>query len=123
MDCAGDPTFVHREAWGNNGGARQTTKPKVSVRKTKDSKPQDVKKSVGVVVVGETTSLTGQFVGETHRVLKCTQTHPPANQYLKEHNPLVGSKGSDRKWDQSRASGIVPCLTPSLTDSITTTQQ
>ena len=26
---------------------------------------------------GETPSLTGEFVGETHRVLEHTQTHPP----------------------------------------------
>ena len=28
------------------------------------------KRSVGIVAVGETPSLTGEFVGETHRVLK-----------------------------------------------------
>ena len=25
---------------------------------------------------GETLSLTGEFFGETHRVLECTQAHP-----------------------------------------------
>ena len=38
---------------------------------------------MGVAVVGETPSLTGEFVGETHRVLECTQTHPPRNQHQK----------------------------------------
>ena len=47
--------------------------------------------------MGETPSLIGEFVGETHRVLECTQTHPPGNQHLKEHNPPVGREGSDRK--------------------------
>ena len=33
--------------------------------------------------VGETPSLTGEFVGETHRVLELTQNHPPRNQHQK----------------------------------------
>ena len=77
------------------------------MQETEDSKPLAEKKSVGVVVVGETPILTDVFTGETHRVLKCTQTHPPVNQHL-----LVESKGSDGKWDESGASGIVPFLTP-----------
>ena len=32
---------------------------------------------VGVEVAGETPSLRREFVGETHRALECTQTHPP----------------------------------------------
>ena len=32
---------------------------------------------------GETPSLRGEFVAQTHRVLECTQTHPPWNQYQK----------------------------------------
>ena len=32
---------------------------------------------------GETLSLTGEFFGETHRVLECTQNHPPGNQHQK----------------------------------------
>ena len=38
---------------------------------------------MGVVVAGETPSHTGEFIGETHRVLKSTQTHPPVNQHQK----------------------------------------
>ena len=38
---------------------------------------------MGIAVVEETPSLTGEFVGETHRVLECTQTHPPSNQHQK----------------------------------------
>ena len=38
---------------------------------------------MGVVVVAETLSLTGEFVGETHSVLENTQTHPPGNQHQK----------------------------------------
>ena len=48
-------------------------------------KPQNLwmEKPVGVAVVGETPSLTGEFVGETHEVLECTQTHPPRNKHQK----------------------------------------
>ena len=35
------------------------------------------------VAVGETPSLTKEFIGETHRVLECTQTHLPRNQHQK----------------------------------------
>ena len=42
-----------------------------------------MKKPVGIEVAGETPSLTGEFVGETHRVLESTQTHPPRKQYQK----------------------------------------
>ena len=38
---------------------------------------------MGFAAVGETPSLTGEFAGETHRVLECTQTHPPENQHQK----------------------------------------
>ena len=34
-------------------------------------------------MVGETPSLTGEFTGETNRVLECTQTHPLGNQHQK----------------------------------------
>ena len=60
---------------------------------------------MGVEVVRETPSLTGEFVGEAHRVLESTQTHPLGNQHLKGHNLLVGT---DRKWDEGQASSIVP---------------
>ena len=34
---------------------------------------------MGIAVVGETPSLTGEFSGETHGVLDHTQAHPPGN--------------------------------------------
>ena len=34
-------------------------------------------------VVEKIPSLTGEFVGETHRVLEYTQNHPPWNQHQK----------------------------------------
>ena len=38
---------------------------------------------MGVAVVGETPSLTGESAGGTHGVLGYTQTHPPGNQHQK----------------------------------------
>ena len=35
---------------------------------------------MGIEVAGETPSLTGEFIGETHSVLEHTQTQPPVNQ-------------------------------------------
>ena len=32
---------------------------------------------------GDTPSLTGEFIGETHRVIELTQYHPPWNQHQK----------------------------------------
>ena len=43
------------------------------------------------MAVGETPSLTGESVRDTHGILEHTQAHPPWNQHLKVHNPLVGS--------------------------------
>ena len=57
--------------------------PSVPVRETKASKPLAVK-TVGIeAAAGETPSLTGEFIGENHRVLEHTQTHPPGNQHQK----------------------------------------
>ena len=49
-------------------------------------KPQNLwlKSPVGVeAAAGETPSLTGEFIGETHRVLEHPQNHPPRNQHQK----------------------------------------
>ena len=54
---------------------RQTTQPRFQGGIIK---PQNLslKKPVGVVVAGETPSYTGESIGETQRVLECTQpTH------------------------------------------------
>ena len=36
---------------------------------------------MSVEAAGETPSLTGEFVGETHRVLQCTHAHLPRNKH------------------------------------------
>ena len=38
---------------------------------------------MGLVVAGETPSLAEELVGEAHRALECTQTHPPGNPHQK----------------------------------------
>ena len=47
-------------------------------------------------LVGETPSLMGEFVGETHRVLECTQNHPSHTRESAPEGPnlLVGRGGS-----------------------------
>ena len=87
------------------------TKPRVPAWETKASKPLAIK-TVEVAAAGETPSLRGESVGEAHRVLEWTQIHPPRNQHLKGHNPLVESEGSNGKWGKSRASDIISSLTP-----------
>ena len=68
---------------------------------------------MGVAVAGETPSPTGKFGGETHRVLEHTQARPPTRTSAPEGpNLLVGSRGNKLKPVESRASGIVPSLTP-----------
>ena len=56
--------------------------PGIQHGKYEASKPLTVK-TCGVAAVGETPSLTGEFVGETHGVLERAQAHPPGNQHQK----------------------------------------
>ena len=57
--------------------------PRVLVQGNKVSNLR-LKTPVGIEVAAvETPNLTGESVGETHRVLECTQAHPPRNQHQK----------------------------------------
>ena len=56
---------------------------------------------MGIGKAAEYPSLTGESVGEAHMVLEGIQTNPPGNQYLKGHNPLMGSEENDGKWGES----------------------
>ena len=50
----------------------------------REIKPQTLllKIPVGVEApAGGTPSLTGEFIGETHRIVEYTQNHPPGNQH------------------------------------------
>ena len=61
---------------------RQTAQPRVPAW---EIKPHNLrrKKPVTVDVAEEAPSLTGEFVGETHRVLECPQTHPLGKKHQK----------------------------------------
>ena len=79
-----------------NWGTRQTTQPRVPVQGNKASKPLAVKiwGGGGCAAVGETLSLTEEFVGVTHRVLE--HTHPPTWESAPEGpNLLMGCGRSD----------------------------
>ena len=69
----------------------------------REIKPQNLwlKKTVGVKVVGEIPSLTGEFVGETHKVLESTQNHPPRDQHQK--GPICLWVAGEVTKSQSRA--------------------
>ena len=62
--------------------ARQTTQCRVPAQGNKASKPL-TEKPMGVEAAGETPSLAGELIGETHRVLEHLQNHPPRNQHQK----------------------------------------
>ena len=67
---------------GTKGEQNRPCNPRAPVKGNKASNHR-LKAPVGIVAVGETPSLIGEFVGETHRVPECTQTHPPRNQHQK----------------------------------------
>ena len=70
-------------------GAEQTTQPWAPAQGNKASILL-LKTPVGVgAAAGETPSLTGEDIGETHRGLECAQAHPLGP------NLIVGSRGSD----------------------------
>ena len=54
---------------------------------------------------GETPNLTGEFIGETHRVLELTQAHPPWNQHQK--GPICLWVGEEVTESQQRAEQAV----------------
>ena len=68
------------------GATREWERPSIPVFQREEIKPQNIwpKKPVGTAVrLGETPSLTREFIRETHRILEYTQTHPPGNQHQK----------------------------------------
>ena len=70
------------------------------------------------MVAGETPSLTGEFIGETHRVLECTQNHAPGNQHQKCQICLWVVGEVTENWQRAEQAALFP-LRPSPTDSVT----
>ena len=63
---------------------------------------------MGSATVGETPSLTGKFVGETHRVLEHTQAHPPGNQHQKTQICLWGAGEMTKSWLRAEQAALLP---------------
>ena len=79
-----DPAAPHSRAdklGGTGGRAKQTTQPRAPAWGNEASN-LSLKTPVGVeAAAGETPSLTGVVIGETHRGLGCAQAHPLGNQH------------------------------------------
>ena len=67
---------------------------------------------------GETPSLTGEFIGETHSVPERTQTHPPGNQNQQGPLCLWVAGEVTENWQRVEQVPLFP-LGPSPTYSIT----
>ena len=69
-------------SWGEQLGS-ETDHATQGSSSEKESLNFWMEKPVGLAAAGETPSLTGEFLGETHRGLECTQTHPLGKQHQK----------------------------------------
>ena len=67
-----------------------------------------MKEPVGVAAAGETPSLKGEFVGETHRVLECTQTHPPMTQHQEGPICLWVVEEVTESWWRAQQASLFP---------------
>ena len=74
---------------------------------------------MGVAVVRETPSFTGEFVGDVHRALECTQNHPPGNQHQKGPICLWVAEEVTESQQRAEQAALFP-LRPSPTFSTTT---
>ena len=57
---------------------------------------------------GETPSLTGEFIGETNRVLERTQTHPPGNQHQEGPIYLWVAGEVTENWQRAEQAALFP---------------
>ena len=63
---------------------------------------------MAVAVAGETPSLTGEFVGQTHRVLERTQTHPPGIKHQKGPICLWVAGEVTESWPRAWQAALFP---------------
>ena len=63
---------------------------------------------MGIEVARETSILTGGFIGETHRVLECTQTHPPGNQHQKGPISFWVAEEVTESWQRAEQASLFP---------------
>ena len=67
---------------------------------------------------GETPSLTGEFIGETHRGLECAQVNPLGKQHQRDPVSLWEAEGVTEIWWRVELASLL-LLGPSPTYSIT----
>ena len=73
--------LLSTDKWDKRRGAKQTMQPRAPEQVNKASNLL-LKVPMGVgVAAGETPSLMGEVLGETHRGLECAQAHPLGNQH------------------------------------------
>ena len=118
VDCRGNPTSTFRQAPGK---ARELDRPQNPGFSTKDSKPLDMEKICGDFGGGTDTQPHRRVHWRDPQGPKTCTNPPTCKSATKGHKPLAGIEGSDRKWDEGRARGIVPSVT--LCGNSTTTQQ
>ena len=101
------PNSCADEQGGTSGDQERVCNPGFQCRKIK---PQNLslKKPVRVVVVEYTPSLTGEFIGEIHRVLKCKQNHPLWNQHQKGPICLWVSEEVTQSWPSAEQAALLP---------------
>ena len=63
---------------------------------------------MGVEEAGETPSLTGEFIGETHRVLECTQNHSPRDEHQKGPICLWAEEEVTESWQRAEQEALFP---------------
>ena len=119
-----DWVVPHSHADKPGGTTEERDRPRNPRFQCREIKPQNtceiqVKTPVGgAVAAGETPSLTGEFIRETHRVLEHTQTHPHRNQHQK--SPICFWVAGEVTESRSRAQKVALFpLGPSPTYSVT----
>ena len=118
-DCGGGWAKLQLALRGSSWWTRwQTTQPRVPVWGHKASNHW-LKTPVGVeAAAGETPSLTGELLGETHRGLERAQAHPLGNQHQRGPIWLWVAEGVTeirQRVEQAPLLPLGPCPTYSVT--------
>ena len=105
-------TGVGKTAAGQQGSSwqiqQQTVQPRALAQGNKASNLW-LNTPVGVeAAAGETPSLTGEFVGETHRVPEGIQTHTPRNQHQKGPICLLVAGEVIEIWQRADQAALFP---------------
>ena len=63
---------------------------------------------MGIAVVGETPSLSGESTGDAHGILECTQAQPPRNQCQKSPICLWVVEEVTESWPRAVQAALFP---------------